>query len=452
MDMTSNWAGSGSHASCRHRRHSPHDMKVTRRQYPVGQGCFHAGHICRTDETGQEAKFRYVYDCGSTNQNVLRGMVDSYRMQASRVEALFVTHLDDDHVNGIDRLLGSIQIDTVYIPYVDDVVPVLELVEADLAGTLSASLVEARVEPWSWLGRRGVSRVVRVRASADDGPPRPETGDSNQDAQDSFAPDRAEIPLTSDQDIGAEIRDGVRVRDVNSGDRLRFFASGRRHSWTLVPHVDPAPAVRLQKFENELRSVLSLPPGQPITALGLAAALRSTSERKRLRDCYENILPGGSSRCHNRVSMSLYSGPPQGGLESSWNYCIVGLPGAWPHRWFRAGRTPWHQGEARAVGWLGTGDAELRMAKALKAWQDRYLQFGEQVGTLLLPHHGATGNFHPDLLQFPNLALCVASAGKPSPYRHPGQSVVDEILNRGIAFRHVSQQAQSGVQEEISSR
>lgn len=202
---------------------------------------------------------------------------------------------------------------------------------------------------------------------------------------------------------------------------------------------------------NELTRVLCLPRGKPIAASRLAAALRSDSDRKRVRNCYEKILAGGSRRRHNHVSMSQYSGPSEGSRGLLWEYSTVGCPGACAPRTVQARRNPYFPCKEQAVGWIGTGDAELRTTRVREAWRRRHSPFEEQVSTLLLPHHGSTGSFHPELLEFQNLVLCVASAGAPSRYKHPGHSIVDEILNQGIVFCHVSQRARSGVQEEIRS-
>ena len=138
-------------------------LEVLRSQYPVGQGCFHAGcvklHDGRSNETPE---FNYVYDCGATRQNVVKEAIDFYRIGHRHVDALFVSHLHEDHVSGNDRLLGAVSVGAVYIPYSDDLLPVLDVIEADLEGVLTASYVEAKIDPESWFGRRGVSRVVRV--------------------------------------------------------------------------------------------------------------------------------------------------------------------------------------------------------------------------------------------------------------------------------------------------
>ena len=131
-------------------------MEVKRTQYPIGQGSFHAGHLEWTVESSPRSeKFHYVYDCGTSDgSTALQNAILACRSETSHIDALFVSHLDADHVNGLDRLLGLISVHTVYIPYVSAVAPVLEIIETDVEGAGSASLIEALMDPVSWFGRR----------------------------------------------------------------------------------------------------------------------------------------------------------------------------------------------------------------------------------------------------------------------------------------------------------
>ena len=53
--------------------------------------------------------FRYVYDCGSKNKTALTHSVDAMLKRHPGIDALFVSHLHDDHVNGLDQLLASVR-------------------------------------------------------------------------------------------------------------------------------------------------------------------------------------------------------------------------------------------------------------------------------------------------------------------------------------------------------
>ena len=432
-------------------------MEVTRTQYPIGQGCFHAGHIRWTSKSSSTSDdVHYIYDCGSSDGSAaLHDAIAACRRQTSWIDALFVSHLDSDHVNGIDRLLGSVSVDTVYIPYVDSVGPILEILEADAADALSASLIEAHMDPRSWFGRRGVARIVRVRSSPDAGLLDPEAirrGDDDPDERPSPESELLrEAPF--DSKTGKKLLGprGTRpqLETMDSG-AIVIANPGHRLLWALVPHVDPKPKGNREAFRRKVRSVLGLAPHQRIAADRLAGAIRDKEKRKRLRNCYEQIVSGGSIRQHNRVSMSLYSGPRDFDENSLWmGYAAMAHSYVWPGWWLPTVPHPhdyWHC-RRPAVGWIGAGDATLGVQKVRAAWQRSFQPFREQISTLLLPHHGSGRSFHSDLLDWPNLSLCIAAAGEPSPYRHPALPVVQEVVNRGHVMHQVSQCPQSELRE-----
>ena len=407
-------------------------MQIRRIQYPVGQGCFHAGDISWEEEPSQESReFRYIYDCGSTKQRALREAINIFHAEASHVDALFVSHLDSDHVNGLDRLLSSVTVDTVFIPYVDNVVPVLDIIEAELDGTLTTALIEANIDPQAWFGRRGVSRVVRVLGSKPGGPN-----------------DRQEIPEFNPE---SAVRPSPRYKPltVNSGDILSVGGQQKNLGWVLVPHVDPALPEQRGKFNKAMRAAIGLLPKQRLTAGWLAEALRNSTKREKLRGCYEEIISGGSGRNHNRVSMSLYSGPAQHSNKHFERRILPPHHTAWLSLQYYTNPFLYRSNKTESVGWIGTGDAKLDIKKVRAAWEVTYRPFRNQVSTLLLPHHGSRHNYHHDLLDFPNLNLCIASAGDPSQYGHPGIRVVRDVLHQQKRFHHVSQRTHSGIEEYI---
>ena len=417
-------------------------MHITRIQYPIGQGCFHAGSI-RPPETAKDdaQAFHYVYDCGSDDQEALGEAIDNYKTITSRVDALFVSHLDRDHVNGIDGLLSAVNVDTVYVPYANEEVLVLELIQAELEGNLSASLVQASLEPNKWFGNRGVGSVIRVRSSPSDGVPIPDNNDNRDES------DRAENTINT----GLSGRNR-KIKVVESGHQLKLPGHFRSLNWTLVPHVDPTPGINRNKFRRKVRSIIGLTGRHSLTSARLLDAMRDRKKRELLRECYNEIVPHGAKHMHNRISMSLYSGPASSEEQFEWscrclcrpNWDMDTLVESTPELlWSFIGG---------AVGWIGTGDATLKVKKVRTAWQGTYDRYRYFVVTLLLPHHGSKHNFHPDVLAYPNLVLCAASAGKPSRYRHPSSSVLLDVSAQKKAFCHVSQFPETMLCEEIRPR
>ena len=226
-----------------------------------------------------------------------------------------------------------------------------------------------------------------------------------------------------------------------------------KSNWMLFPHVDPAPEERRSMFRRTVEKVLGLRPWQCLTSAILTEALRDKRKRNSLRECYNEIIAQGARRYHNRISMSLYSGPKDQHPRETWDYfwlqhCQLfgwfdrGLPGM-PHI------IPEGRFNVKTVGWIGTGDADLRVNKVREKWQDTFEPLKDNVSTLLLPHHGSKWNFHQDLLQFPNLDLCIASSSHPSQYDHPSGEVVGKIQGSEKVFRHVTQNTNSALIEKM---
>ena len=444
-------------------------MWTMRFQYPVGQGCFHAGVVGVTDT--DFAEINYVYDCGSNDQIALQFSQDLHRTRTSIVDALFVSHLDADHVSGLDRLMAMVTVDTVYLPYFDEVIVILDIMEAVQNGSLSASLIEASLEPESWFGRRGVRRVVRIgptpeppsdelTAPPEDSPDEPTEGPVIS-ARDDFRKPVETLKLVEHPEpnrITPPDRNSQRseLLMAHPGMQIKVFNGHRFHNWLFLPHVTPALKERRKSFLRKVCKSLGLTPVQVPTSRILASALRDNKKREALKDCYEEIISGGSRRNHNRISMSLYSGPLR--TERSWS---SGLPSRGVNRQLRqrssggSGQLPLFQARAdafspnlqwvptSAVGWLGTGDAKLNVKKIRRNWETHYAPVNEHISTLLLPHHGSGRSFHREILRFPELKHCIAAAGSKLQYGHPGREVIEEVKRQNKRFHHVTQSVDS---------
>jgi len=83
------------------------------------------------------------------------------------------------------------------------------------------------------------------------------------------------------------------------------------------------------------------------------------------------------------------------------------------------------------VGWLGTGDADLKTLTRRQDFLAHYRHMRTRVMTLLLPHHGSERNFHPDLLAALSPTFCVVSAAPYHKWRHPGTAVIQALASSG---------------------
>jgi len=136
-------------------------LEIYRVQRPVGQGGFHTAELA-----ANHARFRYIYDCGSTQKDLcsreLSLYVEELPSAASPLDLLTLSHLDEDHVGGVEELLASRNVEVALLPYLHPWERLILVAEACERGNLTESRFALLSSPAAWLRRRGVQRVVFV--------------------------------------------------------------------------------------------------------------------------------------------------------------------------------------------------------------------------------------------------------------------------------------------------
>jgi len=84
---------------------------MTRTFYPVGQGAFFTEVFILNDKDDKEQDcFTVVYDCGSlSGKSILVNNIDRAFgfLKPRKIDYLFLSHLDTDHVNGVEYLIDE---------------------------------------------------------------------------------------------------------------------------------------------------------------------------------------------------------------------------------------------------------------------------------------------------------------------------------------------------------
>ncbi|EFL89441.1 MBL fold metallo-hydrolase [Ahrensia sp. R2A130] len=412
---------------------------VCHQQLPVGQG----GFAIMSLTTPNEEEFHFIYDCGSDPvRNTERLIPDVKAWCGGHVDALFISHFDADHVDGLDRLLENIKIETVFIPYLSPVQQALVFIGGD--GTSSGSLREIAVNPATWFGRRGVDRIVRVRGAEDgseDEPPRePPTLDPDAFADGSkLGPSDVDrryklmtsIPLErATADLSDAEPDDAEQSILGFGGSVLISDGQQPLDWTLLPFVpDRTKTADFPNFENAFKTIVGAhSPKRSGSSRDsrLKAALQCRTCRSKMKAAYANIGRGLGGARHNGVSMSLYSGPV---TFSAGTWTVSGWQGT-SRRLRDLGDHP---------GWIAAGDAPLSTTKSMREWTSFFGHRLKACSVLVLPHHGAASSFNKDLLTPPSISAYVAAAGRPSQYRHPSASVCKAVRNASRRLIHVTQ-------------
>lgn len=360
--------------------------------------------------------FHWVYDCGSNQTDALNREIALVAARGE-VDCLFLSHLDSDHVNGIDRLLMATRVKEVVLPYLNDLDRLIAAAKDDAAGALSGGFLTFLSNIEGWFGERGVDRVIFIMPRDDeaedgDGPEMPRFDGGGE------GPIHAKWWPRPPAGEGSQNYNGARVGRLETTASLHLSAASGMLDWLFLPYAHHPSNKKLLAFRQAMSRKFG-----PQYRRHLKFLLSDPALRADVRECYDLIWSD-----HNLVSMALYAGPRE---SEPWRGECLNHVG-W--RYFR---------HRYAVGWLGTGDMHLDGARRRKRMLNHYRQVLDQVNVFGLPHHGSHHNFHvslPGTMQ--RMSQCVAAAG-PNGYGHPHEMVKDIVRSAGRQFVHVSNSGQS---------
>lgn len=80
---------------------------------PVGQGAFYLEQFKEFDDR----KINVIYDCGSlTSKKIVESEIKSNLYEGEEILFVFISHLDADHVNGLEFLLKYCNVKNIIFP------------------------------------------------------------------------------------------------------------------------------------------------------------------------------------------------------------------------------------------------------------------------------------------------------------------------------------------------
>lgn len=378
-------------------------------QHPVGQGGFHTARI-----SGGGVEFSWVYDCGSDQGSALTAQISA--LSGRKFNVLFLSHLDADHVNGVDRLLTTTAgVDEVVLPYLNDLDWVFHVAAAAAQDGLTGNYLELARDPAAWFGARGIKRITYLEGVDEHdliNAPTPDNQNysgpnGGEDFPRSMAEGEAlliwsEDPINRVEATGDYGRSSVAL--IPHGTVGMLGGRMSRINWVLAPFVyRPSPS-KMAKFERMLSGLF----GAGLTAGEYAGAAKTLSGRRKLRMCYDMVW-----KRHNLHSMALYSGPNR--------------PSA------KIRNTAWHGGFVRRQiqpGWISLGDFDASVNVRRMALLSYYSKYSEMVGQVALPHHGSDLSFNTELLDsFPDISSAIVAVGN-NAHGHPGAQVSHAVSCR----------------------
>ncbi len=400
-------------------------LKVLYNFHPVGQGVFSSGMIVPDD--GSSRKFWWVFDCGTHMKrhqplldaeiNNLAAMIGTPSAgQRPRIDLVFISHFDKDHVNGLLTLLERFQVGRLVLPFIH----LYERLLIAFSGKPPNEL-----QPWQLFitapmryiqGRNGiqVDRLTLVPPSGFNGPR--DDNDNDREPRSwgedpiNIVPPASEIP----KEISAlDNLDGasVKIEWLAQGSSLKLG-----NVWEFVPYNDRYTAVRADpsftRIAKQLADQLIIAPSH---------ATRSAIQNQIVASYGAKHGTTGTEK--NLISLFVYSGPllmPKL-LRLALRRPSIRISGYTAR--FMGYCGPLHYPDsAHAV--LYTGDGFLKTPEQLSNMLNYFDSARmQQPKVLQVMHHGAKSSWHLGVADALAPVFSVFCAYKPGLYRHPHDDV-----------------------------
>ena len=411
-------------------------MNMTRTFHPIGQGAFYSEEFYNSEKG---CIFRAVYDCGSLKYCGLQRNSDGTPLKRKDIEErvvqafpdghgvdiLFVSHLDDDHVNLIPCLkpFKDRQIRRVILPLLSAEERYM-LTGYHLSrsrwGKISDALNSIINSPEEYFGKD--TKVTFVRPA---------------DGERTIMENEVDDEGVGVDDLPEEISS---LTKISIGNNLPD--KGRMLRWLLIPYNHKP--LRYYNLKGELKNAF----GAGFQIANLKDPDFVIKNLKDLRRCYKALSDG-----INRNSMALYSGPLDDTCLSSigevvgcdiWGrYCPCDqFAEYWLDRVLRHEQSSVFHG---SPGCLYTGDVSLDDADLTRVF-GRYVK---NIGMVQLPHHGSFDSFGSGNLPIDG-QVCVATYGERNSFGHPAYVVKRAVALKGGLWVDVTETDESRFKVEYT--
>lgn len=415
-------------------------MKVLQTLYsfhPVGQGLFSSGAIKLTN--GSAEPFWWVFDCGTylvkhhanLDQEIdilSRQIINSRKDRRPKIDLVFISHFDRDHINGLLRLLAKFEIGRLVLPFVPLHQRLLIALTSKSGNVHDWQLfLYSPVRFLSTIEGISIDRIAFVPFSGEEGPV-----DSDENESDLFdwPEDPVEIvplPLPPSKAVGDD--------DFSSSifpiDWLRPSSVLKvGNAWEFIPYNDATLTATVSRpFQKAIEKFTK-------ALLGTKCVLTRKALKARIEALYGKRY-GTSSIKRNIISLFVYAGPL---IQASAHYAhyytrwphvfsFYPYPYPFPHLLIRRARSS-HPSTAKAL--LLTGDGSLQKPNELETMMG---YFGaHRIGkakVLQVMHHGAKSSWHMNVASAlaPEYSIfCAFPFGR---HPHPNVDVWRSFLSYG---------------------
>lgn len=405
--------------------------RMLRQFHPVGQGAFYTEHIVCNHE-----KFNVVYDCGSsTRKTIVEDQIQKSFKEGETIHALFISHLHEDHINGIPFLIKYCNVEKLFFPLISDVnrlILLQELDEQNFSNNFTYQFISNPKRAINNLQNSGriKPQLVAVQEVTLDSLNNNNTFvlDSNSPSQTNSEEQIFDLSIPSGTNINTSRLNGIWVYipfNFDQNNRKQELEVVLRKSDILVCNgkfiqygktLSPTEAIKVTKRSYD--KITGKRNGNSMTVYsGPLSRISSIYGPEYFhivdKDLLDNFLFICRNFCDNEFFDYYY-----------WDYFFYKRCRHLVDRFLIKNMN---------LGCLYTGDYDASTNTYFDTLKAYYKKYWPTISCFQVPHHGSKNNFNIGLIE--KNKVYIISAGKRNKYRHPSATVLKKIhLNGGYPF------------------
>lgn len=356
---------------------------------PVGQGCFAIERF--SDGV-------VVFDCGTITKIRNKSCVESISLRIEQeidsnetIQYVFISHLDEDHVNGLAFLLNKYKVKEVVLPLLYDEYKELYLGKLLVSSEKTyddLSLLIKQPESFVREYSRYDTRTILVAPVSDE-----EKEKSNQ----TICRSGTEFPIDN---------------------------------WVFIPY-NYLYKIKAEQLKQYLLD-RGINPDDFKLHHKVKALMTDDNILQSIKDAYKKV-----NKDLNQNSMTVYSGP-----DGTSCYSMRIIETGYAIKQECNLRWKWEK-----VACLYTGDYNASNNKRWNDLKKRYRKYWDNIGVAQIPHHGAASCYNENIGKME--CLLVINAGTSNQNNHPSPSVLYKLFKTRRTIFWVSEEDLSKVRFEI---
>lgn len=377
---------------------SLYSISFTRTLHPVGHGGFFTEGL---KDSKQTKVFQAIYDCGTQNsQDILKNCIDSAFAPQREIDILFISHLDQDHISGIEYLKSKHTIKRILFPFQKEDLIFVFLQALETAKETNNS--EPSVSEKTIFDFFSYTKFWK-------------SSDSNEDApvfcymrpygSNEFQQERKSIE---------QLQNG---EEIDSFQELSF--STKQILWKYVPFVFDE-RERQKEFNKRVKEEKEKE-DSPLKDFEPQHLFGKENKKiiDKLKEIYNQI--GKGTRNINSNSMMLYSGPFRPGKANYFVHQESKQKGnlSW--------ETPYYYPAC-----LYLGDVDLDKQPTIPTIKFKLSNDLANLGMIQIPHHGSKGSFNRALLDLGCHTRYYFLSHRANDKKHPSVCVKKNIYSHQL--------------------